>query len=239
MTTRPQYILICSKDRDDYINQTPSDFTITLPNRIDLSDNNSVSLASVILPNTSFNITSLNNTLKINSTTFTITPGSYDLADLIVALQNLVLPSFPNMTITFDTISSTLSFTNNVNFTLDMSIGKLYKTLAFYPRVYSSASSYSSNYAPALETCLFYFIHFDVCGQSVCGTSNTTASFCVPNGSANKDEFTFFNANNNFFHSTDFNNEIPRNFRVTLRDMSGNILQGTSDWCMLLAICGN
>ena len=229
----PKILVINSQNRVDYQNTTPSNFRFDIGYSIKIKECVQVKLIAATIPNTFYNITSLNNTFKINSTTFNIPPGAYNLNNLMAEIANLVSVSFPNMSIAYDTVTSAVTFQNNVNFTLDLTVGNLYKSISFNPIVYSGANNYTGKYAPVVDPGLYFYICMDWGGHVVRGSATNTGSFLVQNN-ANIGNYIFFNSNSNWYTPLDLKGQLNRVLSITLRDINGNILEGASDWVMIL-----
>ena len=113
------HVLINSMDRDDYTNQSPSNFTVSL--QATVKNCNSFSLAQLSIPLTFYNITATNNQFTINTNEYTLTPGCYNLNDLLQALANLVFANYPNMVFSYNDVSSQITISNNAIFSLKFS----------------------------------------------------------------------------------------------------------------------
>jgi hypothetical protein len=229
------FVVINSADRVDYQHSTPSNFRIQLNTAIKIPDCAKIKLVSASIPNTFYNITSLNNTFGVNSVTYTIPPGSYTLSNLLGEIASLISGANPNMSISYNQATSVVTIFNNANFTFDMTLSNLYKSLSFLKQVYSGSSSYSAMYAPTIDPALYFFICFDWLGQGTLSSANNTSSFLVQNN-ANIGQYIFYNCNSQWYHPVDLKGQLISSLNIILRDMSGNILQGAGDWVAVLSL---
>lgn len=95
-----------------------------------------ISLISASIPYTFYNINILNNLLSytINgvTTNVSIPQGNYNISQFIAKMQSLL----PNFTISYDSITSKLTFTNtlNQNFTFNSQTSTIMRLLGFPPK---------------------------------------------------------------------------------------------------------
>lgn len=236
----PIFLYLLSRDRQSWDTQTPSNFLVNLENQISLNDLTKVHLANVIIPNTYYNITSLNNTFQINSVTYTIPPGSYDLLTLLSTIRNLVYPTI-NLSVTFSPITNVVTFSvpsSGADFTLNLGVSLLYKNLAFMDTVYTGSTTYSGMYSPNIDT-MYFQINIDMFGANVAGSLSQlkgyqkTCSFLVPN-TTNIGDYIFYNENSQYSSLAKTGQNIITSLNISIRDMYGVLLQNVSDWSLVL-----
>ena len=69
------------------------------------------------IPNTYYNINASNNSFQANGTPYSITPGSYNLNDLLQAIATAT-----NLEISYNDIPNLISFSNVTTFTLNFNV---------------------------------------------------------------------------------------------------------------------
>ena len=107
---------ISSLDRNDKKTDNQYDFSVSF-NDSDLSQVKRVVLKSVIIPNTSYNINTTNNTIFYDSSSLTLPVGQYTLSTLITAIEN-AFSAINVLTITQDALTQKLTFTFTSNIVL-------------------------------------------------------------------------------------------------------------------------
>lgn len=221
------HVLIESKDRTY---GTPSDF------RLDLSKSvfaKCISLSFCQFPNTYYNVTNRNNAIKFGISTYTITPGIYNLIELLDAIAALT----ENITCSFNDISQTITISNIAAFDIDLNIqNSMYQLIGFSKLAYTGASSYSGTFVPKLyQNAAFISI-------------NNISSGCLSSKSDFIQNFTFMipcntnkNEINQFYAHSQYNlrpyvNSVINHFQVKIYDEDGYLMENVGEWIMLLEI---
>lgn len=232
------YLFISSRDRQQWNTQTPADFTVNLQKQINLKPYVTAELVNVILPNTYNNVTVVNNTFQVNGVTYTIPTGSYDLLTYLSTMQGLVTPTIPTFKVQYNTISNNITISATPTFTFNPTISFLYKNLAFMDQTYSGSNSYTSMYAPSIDTPMFQ-IKMSMLGQTVTGSLSQPqfhsrgCTFIIPN-TVNIGDYVFFDANTQYTMTTKSWIQILTSINVSLRNMEGMELENVADWQMTL-----
>lgn len=117
--SQPKHLLIRSKDRN--FGGSTSNFVVNLPDAI--YNLEGISLLSVSLSNTIYNVTTLNNKIYYTDTSgsyvTTLVPGSYNILTLKNALQlQMSADSGNTYTVEYSSISMKLTFTCNLPFSI-------------------------------------------------------------------------------------------------------------------------
>ena len=148
-----------------------SKLSISLP---DLSfhekiENIYFSVTHAEIPNSFYVVNYTNNTIVINTVTYSIPVGNYNALNLITAL-NLLIPTF---TITYSSITNRYTFTNTTTFTIDASstsrniigLGSSNEVSILNLGVYTLVLPYSVNFVPlpriSLKSNFFHFNNFN------------------------------------------------------------------------------
>ena len=142
---------------------TPAAFTVQLTNSIRSS---SCELDFAAIPNTYYNITSINNSFNLDAAPFIVAAGNYSLKTLITAIQSLI---GANYTVSYNPITNLvgiLSATSPLTpFTLIP--GTLFKILGFTQASYSNVVSVYGELAPKVfDTCIFINLSLGALSQS-------------------------------------------------------------------------
>ena len=147
------HFLVRSADRENYWETTSSDFTINLQRSL---KGQKAQISYLQLPVSYYNVTQNNNTFTANvvdaaETTINITPGSYNVSDIITALQT-AMSFLGTMTISLNPITFLFTIScNNIfymNFNVNNSIARL---LGFNPNLtYEDQLSYTAQNPPKL-----------------------------------------------------------------------------------------
>ena len=241
----PTQILIRSQDRQNYSNDSPSQFRIELSssiaaNKCMVNDHGvkhptKVKLISCMIGNTYNNVNTTNNVIIVNGTKYSVPVGNYSLTDFITALQNLLIVSNPSMVITFNSLTSNITISNNAPFTLDLTQSYIYQLLGFQNETFSGSSSYTGKFTPTIDY-LCLFINMSIGG--FVDTSNqfgNKVTFVIQNNS-NKDGYITFNCKTQYSAPTRIHHQISNTINISLLDSNNNILQNASEWYMLLSI---
>lgn len=236
MAFNADHVIINSRDMLDPLNMTHQSFTVQLQNPVQNFDY--FQLINVMLPNTYYNITNKigNTTLTINGTPYSITPGNYDLSNIIAAYNAAISPSIPGFNISFNIIASNLSITSTnpitINFSQNPATGQL---LGFPPIDVTGSNSYQGKFPPSISP-LGILINLD-CVASTTSISNLqglrSSSFMINNNS-NALEYTMFFENTMFTHSVRSNKNIINTISVKLYDLAGNVLENAGPWILVL-----
>ena len=130
-------IQLCAKNADIRINGDNNDCVFYLP-KFDINSQHHiyVSVVSASIPYTFYNINKLNNLLSMTvngvDTSITVPHGNYNISQFLTKLQ-LLMTGF---SITYDSITSKLTFTNtnNQNFVFNSQTSTIMRLLGFPPK---------------------------------------------------------------------------------------------------------
>ena len=140
-TRKTTRIVIDSRDRDMALYPNPASYCIDLQDDIEEVTSAELCVAKINL--CAYNISSINNTIVLNSTTYTVTPGDYNATTLQTALNDLLGNDgyYVAYNAIFDkyTISSSFAFTLQSTTTMSKVLG--YVTLRAYPAVFNSGTN--------------------------------------------------------------------------------------------------
>jgi hypothetical protein len=144
MNTEKNLIYINSKDR---ISGTSSDFEISFSDLQLTSSEDSdlyLQLVDCVIPNSFYNINTNNNQFELNSTVLTISPGNYNIKELISELNTQIKSVDTHLTASYNSITSIVkihhnsSHTSTLNFDVDNSI---HDVLGFEKQSYTIAGN--------------------------------------------------------------------------------------------------
>ena len=113
MSNRNTHVFVQSQDRENFWASYPSNFRVLLPKSIKAE---CAELSFAQIPNTYYNINASNNSFQANGTPYSITPGSYNLNDLLQAIATT------NLEISYNDIPNLISFSNVTTFTLNFNV---------------------------------------------------------------------------------------------------------------------
>lgn len=181
------------------------------------------------MPNTWYNITSDNNTLLMDTEPFSITPGCYDLNQLLTELQSVLVGS----TIAYNDVLNLINISFGVAHVLDFSQGNMWRVLGFQPRAYASATSFTSSYPPKIYTNIL-IMKTNLATNMVSNKGHAT--FIIP-VNVNKGELLQFYSRSQFASRPKVNNNNIKAIDIVLCDEFENPLQGCGDFVAIIAIC--
>lgn len=242
MSRKAVEVILLSKDRQNYNdpNVTASNFLISLQNSI--IECNKISLLSVVIPNTFYNISDIrdNDNIIINGIILSIPEGNYNLTDYLNELQSAINTFYglAYISITYDTKTSLVTFQKLTPgaFILEMPAGTadMLGFLGFY--IYGGDTTYSGYKPPNLAP-LGIYINIDIITNSVSSSTQAfnSATFFVSN-TTNQQEYIQFFANTMFHHSTYYPRPISigNSMKISLYDTQGFPLQNVGEWVMVL-----
>lgn len=180
-------LIIDSKDRENYLSTSSSNFRIDLANPI----NGRVvayGLKSAIIPKSTYNIPAVRNTFTFNDgiSTFTITvpAGNYTMTDLLSTVESLLNALGPNTyTLTYNSTSGKVNFTSGASFTinpsLDASQGSVLYKLGFNPGVSYTGTNVTAPNVADISGIKAAYIKIKQLTQYMRNTTNSVLNFKV------------------------------------------------------------
>lgn len=227
MTT---HINFSSLNRINFSTTTPANCQINLNRTITAK---CAELSYFICPNTFYNITSKNNTFLLNGGTITIDPGCYSLSQLFTEILALI-PA--GSTLLYNDVLNKIELTFLVNTTLDFSISNFYIVLGFLPQAYPANTVFISTFPPKIYQSI---VNVETnLGSNIQNESGHFSTFTIPI-LCNKGEMIMFNNRSQFSSRPKVQGNEIKNIQVILKDEYGNIMQGTADWTLILAVAEN
>ena len=228
---------IRSSDRNDYWNTTPADFTINLSKPL---KGTRAQIAFCQIPATYYNITSTNNKFNGGSgdalnISFTVPIGSYNLNDLMSAIQNL-LNSIGPATVVYDNITGLINISNDVSFSLDFNVdNSIASVLGFSPnKEYIDDTSFTAWQAPKLfDNAIYISCNFATHIQTTSNLKNI--SFLIPHN-VNKGEIIQFYSSTQFALQPHVKEQTIGSVRFMVFNEKGELLQGLADWAIMIQI---
>jgi hypothetical protein len=213
------------------INGNPFQSVIILGNRHRTV--RSVSLKDAQIPIGFYNIRAPYNTLNINSVTYTIPPGNYNITTLINALNSTITNSIGNFN--SSSVTNQLQFVSTsgtVTFTVTkVSLGAF---LGFTNGQTGVSITGTNSYIVNFDTCLYVWI--SEVGTSSLDGQQITYKIPIPGGSGSIVQYTEGSAWNQKVMYTDRSNRLDR-LTITVIDRFGNILNNNGlDWTFTLEI---
>lgn len=187
-------------------------------------------LSFFAMPNTWYNVTSYNNTFKLDASTITIPAGCYDLNQLLTQIQSLLPPS---TSIAYNDVLNLVNITYTSAHTMDFSISNAYILLGFLPQVYPSATSFTSSNPPKIYTSIL-LIRTNL-GSNMVSDKGYHSSFIVP-VNVNKGELLQFYNRSQFSIRPKVNNNDIKTIDIILYDEYEQPLQGCGDFTAIIAI---
>ena len=169
-------------------------------------------LASVIIPNTTYNINEYNNRFRINGITFVMDPGFYSEHDFMTALSGLV--STAGMTAHLNPRTKRLSIYYNGQITIEPSELLGFNLLATGVDVLVGDSTIN----------LSSTLHYNISIDGITGISQGSgfgSSFIVP---ISGEQFDYTVYEPNTFKQSIFVNENRRDMRIEVRDDDGKLI---------------
>lgn len=219
------HFYINSEDREDWNNTNPASFRANLYKQL---NPRCIELSFAQIPNTWYNVTLKNNRIWVDDVLYTITPGSYTLNDILQALAN----STP-LTFAYNDITNKILISGAAIFEIDFSLPfSMNKLLGFKNIFYSGATSYLGTFGPKLyDTAVFISTNLN---QGVVMTSPLkNCTFVIP-VNTNKSEVVQFYSKTQFSISPKVHEINFLDIRVF--DEAGDLLEGMSDWSMMIKI---
>jgi hypothetical protein len=228
------HLYLASKDRDDY-NSDPADCRLNISKSLKPK---CISLSFAQFPNTYYNITSRNNKIRVAGNIYSITPGTYNLGDLMQALANALVAE--NIVVSFDDVIGRIIFSSSGFFDLDFTVDdSIYAKVGFKKIYYSDYTSYTGAFVPKIyDTSIFISINGISSGCiSPTGRENKNvqnSTFIVPNN-VNKGEIIQFYQHSQFNLNPKVDDTINF-FDVRFYDDDGFILQNLGEWAMMIEL---
>lgn len=227
-----------NKRKNLYINSSnrlygsPSDFSIKVNYGICF---NNCKLQTFNMLNTFYNITSSNNSFYINGSFRGVQPGNYTLSELILALnETLSIDDLNN--IYFDPINYKLFIIFNVAQRLSFGSNSIHDVLGFESTYDNTSSSHVSANPPNLSSDIF--IELSEVSSNQMSTSNYSSYNFVVINNANKGGEIVHNIKTNYSLAScpQPENKLIYNINIKIKNNRGEILQGSSNWTMLLEL---
>ena len=219
------YLVIDSVDR---ISGSPSNFSVHLPYTI---NGIKCELVSLQMPNTYYNITNKNNALTINGSLTYVTPGNYNLIELMNAIPSQI-PDI--LSVSFNTTTNVLNLlTNSISLAFPTS-NSISKVLGFENSYSSTGTSHNSVYPPSLYDLETYIEIPEFSSNFMTtNTNNATPTFVVPNN-ANKGDVITFNQNTQFNQRALISGFSLQTITIRVKNQFNDIVQKLGDWTMML-----
>ena len=149
-TRKTTRVVIDSRDRDMSIYPNPASYCIELQDDIEEVTSAELCVAKVNL--CAYNISTINNTIVLNNTTYTVTPGDYNATTLLTALNTNAQLDGDGYWVSYDAITDKYTISSNQPFTLEstttMSKVLGYVTLRAYNAVFNSGTNTYSLTSP-------------------------------------------------------------------------------------------
>lgn len=230
--TPHKFLVINSADRD-FQSTSAAQFNLHLPMGIKFSY---AELISFRIPNTFYNITTLNNRVNVNATNYDLAPGCYNLNELFTALVNLV-PTFQS--IVYDDIVGKVTITATGSITVTFPAGNYLNRVLGFPDGYTSTGiSFVSTNPPFLAYYQMY-IEIDRLSSNFMTSNNNYRSptFIIDNN-ANKNIMIIYTQNSQYEQKILFqdNQTMLHDLSITLKDNFGQVLQQCPEWQMTLKL---
>ena len=234
---RSTLLVVSSEDRVN-ITETSTQFTVRI--RPAINNARRVSLAWSIIPNTTYNVTSSNNTLywfDAAAATATIAPGSYTATSLATAVAAAMTAAGSQAyTVTYSGTTYHYTISAGSNFTLRYDRARantIFPTMGYrYFGDGGSSTSFEGNGAVALWDAPYYVIRVDKLASHVQTTqaNSNFGAFIVQSSTAQNGDMISWSKGNNYNEISDINVCIDT-FFVELRDHNGNLADlNSSDW---------
>jgi hypothetical protein len=159
MSIASTFLIINSKNRTTD-SKSSSDFQYYIGQPIEVQ---SIVLKSASIPNTAYNITAKNNVMEVNINgivrTITLTPGQYNVNQIIIILEQNFLEYGSVLTITQNSYTSRLNFTSDVNIQFIPNTNSLSTALGWvYDSTIPPGLSVTFTYPPKLAGPLNFYI---------------------------------------------------------------------------------
>lgn len=232
------HFLIRSSDRNSFWDTTPANFNINLQKSL---KGRKAQISYLQMPVTYYNVNSSNNTFTANivdapETIINVTPGSYNISDIINYLQG-ALSFLGTVTVTLNPITFLFTISCNNIFYLNFNVNNsIAEVLGFNPNlIYGGQLSYTAQKAPKLfDNAIYISCNFATAIQTTTKKLHNV-SFVIPHN-CNKGEII------QFYASTQFSLQ-PRIFEQTIGiieikvfDERGRQLENLGEWVMMLEI---
>lgn len=180
-------LIIDSKDRENYLTTTSSNFRVDLANPI----NGRVvayGLKSAIIPKSNYNIPAVRNTFTIDEggvSTITITPGNYTMTTLLAEIKTqLDLLGASVFTLTYDSTSGKVTISSTgaafiLNPTLDLAQGSILYKLGFNPGVAYTGNPITAPNVADISGIKAAYIKIKQLTQYMRNTTNSVLNFKI------------------------------------------------------------
>ncbi len=240
MSTKANHCIISSRDRQDPVNTTPENFTVSLQNPI--YNSSSFTLINVMLPNVFYNITAArgNNKISFNGYTYGIPSGSYTLTTYMGEITSLVtttpLHIIPGFDMTYDQVTSKITISATSPFTMDFNLfPNTSYALGFKPLSFTGSNTYIGT-SPTNIIALGINILIDIVTNTTSlSTPNFRSSSFFINNNTNNQEYIQFFENSQYKHSVYTNATFINSMNISLYDSDGFALENAGDWIMILS----
>jgi hypothetical protein len=240
MSQKANHCIISSRDRQDLINETPSDFTVSLQNPI--VGFNKFTLINVEIPSVFYNITNerqnttFSVTQGVNTYPLSLPEGNYNLNNYLSSFQAIGLSNIPGFNLDYDMISSRVIISATSNFSINFqTYPQTAYALGFNPTLLTGSNSYTALRPTNIES-LGILIVIDIVTNTV-STSNPnfrSSSFFI-NNTVNSQEYIQFFENSMYSHSVYTNHTFINNMKIQLYDSDGYLLKNSGDWIMIFS----
>ena len=223
-------------DSSDNANETKDNSNVLL--RLDESiSRKKIKLKHFEIANSHYNVTSDNNKLELDSSAVSLTPGSYNLTNLMAHLDTqLTASNSHNFTISYDNDTGYVTISSATgNFTLDFNVADSCHNLFGYGKTttYSGASTYTGAFIPELNDNIF--VDIDRFGSEYITSDSKRPVFIIPNKEA-RHNLIFYNEKTDFDQICYTDNSMANSINVQLRNKYNKRLTNASNWKCILEI---
>ena len=244
MASNIKYLLIDSKDRDNYTNTESHDISVVIKPAVNPPKR--ICLKALSIPMTNYYINSTNNTIYFNSSSTSLSaqlnPGAYDYLTLGTEIKRVMEATAYSgtITVTYDTddFLFTIAGTVAYYFEWDLFDTNTFAPVLGYPNVSTApaATSHTALYPSVLAIPQYFYIDIDQFNHMLQSTDNSNHTFPIFITALKGDILLHFENNNYNIDNIHGNHPIHKlDIKLQSRDnVAYNI--NNSDWSMLLEL---
>ena len=198
---------------------------------------NRIRIAHMEIGNTIYNVTNRNNAVNLDGSLVNITPGNYNMTDLLNQIESEFNSSNSDtFDISFSDSSSKITIVDSTkNCTLDFDVDNSLADLIGFDRnsTYTGSDTYIGSFPADLNAPIFVYI--DSVSSNFVTSDDKRMSFYIPNTEA-RNNTIYYNENEEFAQSCNAYGSTFKQMRIRIEDKFGSLHNNVGPWRMVLRI---